>query len=309
MKIIFSLIQFFFLCILLVQQPFSQVQNSSPIIQLKVNKSLYLVSEPVWVELDVDLNGFIPDYGPVFIPFDNMDFIFINQRGDTIRYIGGIDGILGHKQFMKYYFLTYNLNDYYGDMDDFKMSQMAWAHKFIPDGYFLQVRINLSKKGEQVYYFSNKVYFIVTEPAGEEKLAREALLDIMSYRINAHFDLNMDWSDVGDTVYNHAIDFERKFKNSVYLDRVRYEVTVGVNENKDFIDSLEQYSLRMIKENPNNYYNQYYLMDIVYKHKEDTTAFLEIFDELKNTYKGTLLEKFINSTLDYMEFAKTIKYE
>lgn len=272
------------------------------VINIKSSKNLYLESEPIWIVVEVNIpNNLKLDNEPVIHPLGDLRFLLTNDIGDTLEPLRQTASFALFKDYRSHYYDLFHLQYYYGVKEDFPRSILAFRYKLITDGYHLKASIVFRVDNMEKYFYSNVIDFRVEKPTGPEFEARRKLLNLEDYATTP--------SSSFDGIFEKVTEFEDLYPNSVYLPKAQ-DLIVGFSFlDHHFSDTLHTYLLRRIKENPENYYNKSYLGSVLSFYSKHIMEPKDLLNGLRDSYKGTLLEKFIDNKLEEIEFEKSINHK
>lgn len=283
-------------------------------IKIKCSKAVYLESEPVWIEYDVNINK---DIEIIREPGEfgcNPRLKLIHENGDTVDYqIGCSDwAYLGNLPHPEHYFFTYDLLQIYDVFEDFPHSPLANKHKILPGKYRFKSVLYLvmsnkgyphDSEGEIKAYpiYSNEIQFEVINPEGEELSAQKNMISIFDNYTNKINNVENNLDKRFEWYYYKFNEFKNLYPNSVYLNKVEDEMIItGYFTNGIFRDTMYNYLISVIGENPSNYFNKDYLGLINIALKKQEKTFQDSMKPVSNTYCNTLLQKLIDNYIAEM---------
>lgn len=197
---------------------FSQENNIESVNGLKLiistDKSTYLEGEVIWEEFQLIVDKSIKlDYKPYFIPNDEIIEKLVNSKDEEMPQMGPTNTHIGRQ--IEYpdtidYFNSMNI----GTFENLPNSAhpFRWAIYLPADEYEFSAYVIVSMNGKKYVVKSQPVKFTVLKPEGNEILARQAYLEILSLIRNSSFDLY--------TISVKVDNFRALFENSIYLDQV-----------------------------------------------------------------------------------------
>ncbi len=283
----------------------SNCSYDSSVIKLKSSKDKYLESEPIWIEVEINIPEELKlDSSPVIYPNNDIKFYLNNDKGDTLKGFGGDVTTVLMKKYKNHYYSIFHLQYFFGVADDFPHSLLAYRYKLLPDNYYLKATLHLVINGKANFFNSDGIHFRVERPDGDEIEARKQLLEIEDYATS--YSSTISSIEKFNSLYEKVAVFENLYPGSVYLPKIQ-DLIVGFSSNSNFRDTMNIYLLRKIKENPDNYYNESNLGLIISIFPDDSNNSTEFLINLRESYKGTLLEKFIDNELEEIEFEKSIR--
>lgn len=273
------------------------------VIEIKPSKDRYLESEPIWIEIDVNIPKDIQiDREPIIYPTCDLNFILTKDNGDKLKYVGMSITTVFLKEHKEHYFALFDLLEFHGVDEDYAGSSAAGRRKLLPDNYSLQVILTLEINHISIYFYSDKIGFQIEKPAGSELEARTKLLEIEDFSLN----YKSNFSDEFSQMFKKVSEFKNMFPNSVYLDKAEREIVLSYYLDKDFKDTISNYLLNHFKEKPNNYFNYLHieLMGSLFKGTE--SSFIKTLEQLRESNKGSILEKIINNYIENVNFQKSL---
>ena len=276
---------------------FAQGNDQGPIDGLKfiisTDKSSYLEGEVVWEEfqLIVDKNIVKLDYKPYFAPNDEIIEKVVNSKNQEMPQRGPHYTHIGRQT--EYpdticYFSTMNI----GSHETLPNSLYLRSTYYLPaEEYEFSAYVIVVINGITHKIKSEPVKFTVLKPVGEEALARQAYLEILSLVAESRSDFK--------TRADKMDNFLRQYPNSIYLDQVlRFS---AVPYFKYYIKSLDEQILfleNIINAHPNFASNYERLISIIlyYERKNDLEGYNQFIDELKSKHKDSNI---LNNVLYY----------
>jgi hypothetical protein len=267
-------------------------------LNINLNKSVYMFSEPIWLELNLILdNKCNIYYQPELSVGNDVELLLSNQNGDTIDFIGGTTDYI---QRNKIYDTTYSI---YYLMSGFGKPEV-YFDKALPIGsYNLRAKIHIYSK-EVFDYYSNTVSFNIIEPTGYEKDAHQKWVELKLAKKNKA------------SVYKikELVDsFLVNYPGSVFEDKM-VENIIGSYSYIETIPLNEQDSLLMkiILKNPNSYSNYGFLnwFNHIYDNNSYNAKNLKILEKLESIKiqtGNTLLNKLCNVKIK--EIIASIQFE
>ena len=294
---------YLFIMLLILSSP--MIFSKPPVIDIKLSKNVYLESEPIWLEINVNIDKeIIVDKTPAIFPFcGDIKFVLLNEFDDTLKghYCVSGDGIYTEYSYhLDHYYLIYDILNLYEKIEDFPNSQLIMKYKLLPGNYRLLAIISLmiNKKFEK--YFSNKVLFKVEKPFGIETEAHKDLIDIEDFAVNGDSDKNVRFEGTCKKV-NY---YKEKYSNSVYLDKAEHEIISWGVFFSNFKDTVTSYIFKRLSENPENYYNFQYVRSLGYLYKNNDASLRDTLTQISESEKGTLLQKIIDNYFEEKEAMK-----
>ena len=286
-------------------------------LEIKLNKTEYYESEPIWLEIYLKISKDLhPQVGPdlTISRFLNLN-IYNKKTKVKVKPImdKGYWLMPDHTKLKisREYFNIIKVQSYYGEIQKFKNAGLL-LRNYIPEGeYSLSATTSYWENNEPNTIYSDTLNFIVKKPEGLVENDYSAYLEFITMRQSLLSDLDRSISthvrdsNLVDTIRKYTLKYENENKNSIYLEPI--QDLDEMFSNYYYLpndDSLINYDLRFIKTYPNNYFMFNALTDIYfrfdtrfYKDKK-ISDFFEIINDIKNKYKGTLLERFIHYKMD-----------
>lgn len=259
-------------------------QNIS--ISIKTSKSSYLESEPVWVEYFVQIvKGKINlDYKPELDPGADIKLILVNSKNDTLNYVGGRGFYLRTKNYPDTLWGIINLLHSFGNPEKFPHSSLGRKFYLPEDNYQLEVLLHYYVKGKEESIISDKVTFSIMKPSGEELEAHEKFLNM--YEL---FGNGCSY----DKIKLIVTEFDNQYKNSVYLDRMKYVLLTMSFIEPNFTTYAKQFLIDAINSNPNSYYNYNYIQTLK-EYVNQNTEFNNTLNILSVKSNNTITNKIID---------------
>ncbi len=256
--------------------------------EITLNKSVYLESEPVWLEAKLRFRS-----RPLFSSAPHLDILgdldvtIINETGDTVTEYGGIADYYSPVSSVDSIYYIENLLLFFGETE-FPYSQMVMKH-YLPEGRYklLASLRNSAELGEADYIPPMVLKFTVTPAQGEEKETRNALIGM--YKL-----LSSDHKTIAAVELLHSIEsFKREHPSSLYLGAVLnlYSSYLVTTSSVLSVDSLNKIVLQFIYSYPENYYNYGNLLCLTSRYDDKDEAD-ELLEKLTTQYHGSLLGKF-----------------
>ena len=283
---------------------FSQGNDQEPIDGLKfiisTDKSSYLEGEVVWEEfqLIVDKKIVKLDYKPYFAPNDEIIEKVVNSKNQEMPQRGPHYTHIGRQT--EYpdticYFSTMNI----GVLEKIPNSihSFRWAIYLPADEYEFSAYVSVVINGKTYKIKSEPVKFTVLKPEGDEALARQAYLEIISLTINSRSDFK--------TRADKVNDFLEKFPNSIYIDQVlRISLTPYFIYYKKTIDEKIAFYKEIIEKYPGFASNYERLTGIMtsFEENKDLDGYRNFIEELKSKHKD-------NSILNKVLYYHNIDFE
>jgi hypothetical protein len=278
---------------------FAQRNDQGPIDGLKfiisTDKSSYLEGEVVWEEfqLIVDKNIVKLDYKPYFAPNDEIIEKVVNSKNQEMPQRGPYYTHIGRQT--EYpdticYFSTMNI----GVLEKIPNSihSFRWAIYLPADEYEFSAYVIVVINGMTHKIKSEPVKFTVLKPVGEEALARQSYLEILSVRRNCD---DMDLKSISEKVDN----FISQYPNSIYIDQVfRTSDAPYFDYYKKNLDDMISITEERIKMYPNfaSNYERLKLLMQNFESKNDLNGFKQFISELKSEHKDNYI---LNKVLYY----------
>lgn len=264
---------------------------------ISTDKSTYLEGEVIWEEFQLIVDKSIKlDYKPYFIPNDEIIEKVVNSKDEEMPKMGPSITHIGRQT--EYpdtinYFSSMNI----GTFENLPNSAhpFRWAIYLPADEYEFSAYVIVSMNGEKYVVKSQPVKFTVLKPEGDEILARQAYLEILSLIRNSSFDLY--------TISVKVDNFRALYKNSIYLDQVlRFSDPPYFEYNKKTIDEVISITEEIIKIHPSfaSNFERFKLLMSNYASKNDLYGFKKFIEELKSQNKN-------NSTLNKVLYHLDIK--
>lgn len=275
MKIIISLF-----LIITANYLFSQTR-----FEIRSSKSEYIESEPLWIEFEIYFDTLKLDTGPFIHPDGGLDFTLTNiDSNKTIEKFWGkaLYALTNEPpKYCLYSFKVFNLLGYYNQFCPKVDGNLLYLLPYLPESnYELKASLGITVNGYGNSLYSNKIHFKIRKPEGTEIEEYDSLLGYyssFSNNLQDHYHL-----------YSKAEEFIQKFPNSVYTEKIQEHSSIN------FLNpyaSLEYYS-NLIKNNPENYYNQSYLDMVEYYLRDKKDELIKYLNGIIQDYKGTLLQRF-----------------
>ena len=285
-------------------QIFSQSPDSVSL-EIKSSKNVYLESEPVWVEVNVNIPDEMKlDRAPVVFPSCDLKFVLTNNINDTLNDLGIKVTSVELKEYKKHYYDIFNLLDYYGTKENFTGSSSGGYFKLDPDNYNLVAILILKFNNSINYYYSAVIHFNVEKPEGIDQEAQKKLFYIEQCCSN--YKLNL--KDKLDQIYTGIIEFKNSFQNSVYTDKVEKQIVTSYGLNNDFKDSIQSYLINKIIERPDNNFNYSYMKFLEYFYEDNNIIeYMTKLSEIRESSDSAVLRKLIDNFLEDLRFRKSIK--
>ena len=276
---------------------FAQGNDQEPIDGLKfiisTDKSSYLEGEVVWEEfqLIVDKNIVKLDYKPYFAPNDEIIEKVVNSKNQEMPQRGPHYTHIGRQ------------TEYPDTICSFSTMNIG-SHETLPNSLYLRSTYYLPAEEYEFSAYvivvingithkikSEPVKFTVLKPVGEEALARQAYLEILSLVAESRSDFK--------TRADKMDNFLKQYPNSIYLDQVLRFSTVPYF--KYYIKSLDEQILfleNIINAHPNFASNYERLISIIlyYERKNDLEGYKQFISELKSEHKDNYI---LNKVLYY----------
>jgi len=300
MKIIKTVSFIFFLVILNSPTIFPK----PPVIEIKLSKNVYLESEPIWTEINVNIDKEIKvDKTPAISAVcGDIKFVLRDEINDTIKgqectydYV-----YTGYSYHLGHYYWIGDVLSIYGKYEDFPNSQLIMRRKLLSGSYKLSAIIYLiiNKKAEK--YYSNEIQFRVEEPFGIEIEAHKQLIEIEDFAVNGDTDKSVRFKGMCKKVN----DFKGKYSYSAYLGKAENEIFSWGVFFSNFKDTITNYIFNRLSENPENYYNIRYVHSLGYLFKGDEVSLRDTLTQISKSSRGTLLQKIIDNFLEEKEALK-----
>ena len=281
---------------------FPQGTDQEPIDGLKfiisTDKSIYLEGEVVWQELllIIDKKVVKLDYAPHFGPGDVQEAVINSKNQGMPSWEWIYDSIGNSKEYpdTMRYFSTLNI----GLWEDVPNSRNTISIFYFPaDEYEFSAYVSVVINGKTYKIKSEPVKFTVLKPEGDEALARQAYLEIISLTINSRSDFK--------TRADKVNDFLEKFPNSIYIDQVlRISLTPYFIYYKKTIDEKIAFYKEIIEKYPGFASNYERLTGIMtsFEEKKDLKGYRNFIEELKSKHKD-------NSILNKVLYYHNIDFE
>ena len=282
---------------------FSQENGEETISGLKfiisTDKSTYLEGEIVWQELllIVDKSVVKLDYAPIFGPGGDVQESVINSQNQGMPSWEWVYDSFGNvKEYpdTMRYFGKLNI----GIWEDVPNSMNTISIFYLPaDEYEFSAYAKVVINGKTYKVKSEPVRFTVLKPEGEEALARQAYLEILSIRLSPEID--------DELIANKADIFIKKYPNSIYIDQVlRKSKMPYFIHYKKTIDERIAFYKEIIDKYPNFASNYERLTGIMtfFEKKKDLDGYKNFVNELKSKHKD-------NSILNKVLYYHNIDFE
>jgi hypothetical protein len=282
-----------------------EINHKPPIIEIKSSKEVYLESEPVWLEIEVNIDKEMElDKPPIITPLGDVEFILINSHVDTIKYFKGGYSQIGPNKYLEHYYRIYDILNIYGVKEDFPNSQLVGCYKLLPDKYTLKAILNLSIDGKVEKFNSNLIQFEVEIPRDSEEEEHKKMIEIKNYAVNGPKDFDSRF----DIIVQKVNEFKMMFPNSVYIDRIISLIfRHGHIISKDFQDTVSNYLKNRLEANPADYFNYTYVSHLWGISKNNSDLLINTLTQISESNKGTLLQKIIDNYLAEAEARKLFK--
>ncbi len=282
---------------------FSQENKEETINGLKfiisTDKSTYLEGEVVWQELllIVDKSVVKLDYAPIFGPGGDVQESLTNSKNQGMpnwewTYCAVFGNEKEYPDTMRY-FSTLN----FGIFEDVPNSMNTISIFYLPaDEYEFSAYAKVVINGKTYKVKAEPVKFTVLKPEGEEALARQAYLEIISLRINSN-----DFKSIADK----ADIFIKQYPNSIYIDQIlRISEPPYFMYYKKTIDERIAFYKEMIDKYPDFASNYERLTGIMtsFEKKKDVGGYRNFISELKSKHKD-------NSILNKVLYYHNIDFE
>jgi|GEM_PF-2358297 hypothetical protein len=281
---------------------FAQGNDQEHIAGLKMiistDKSVYLEGEIVWQELLLIIDKKIVklDYAPHFGPGDVQETVINSKNQGMPSWEWIYDSIGNSKEYpdTMRYFSTLNI----GLWEDVPNSRNTLSIFYFPaDEYEFSAFVSVVINGKIYKIKSEPVKFTVLKPEGDEALARQAYLEILSLTINSRSDFR--------TRADKVNDFLKKFPNSIYIDQVlRISRIPYFIYYKKTIDERIAFYKEIIEKYPGFASNYERLTGIMtsFEEKKDLKGYRNFIEELKSKHKD-------NSILNKVLYYHNIDFE
>lgn len=264
---------------------------------ISTDKSIYLEGEIVWQELLLIIDKKIVklDYAPHFGPGDVQEAVINSKNQGMPSWEWIYDSIGNSKEYpdTMRYFSTLNI----GLWEEVPNSRNTLSIFYFPaDEYEFSAYVSVVINGKTYKIKSEPVKFTVLKPEGDEALARQAYLEILSLRINSE-----DFKSIADK----ADIFLKQYPNSIYIDQVlRKSKLPYFSYYKESIDERILFYEDMINKYPDFASNYERLGSILvgFEEKKDLKGYRNFIEELKSKHKD-------NSILNKVLYYHNIDFE
>ena len=265
---------------------------------ISTDKSTYLEGEIVWQELllIIDKNIVKLDYAPHFGPGDVQESLTNSKNQGMPSWEWTYDAIGNTKEYpdTMRYFSTLNI----GIWEDVPNSRNTFTIFYLPaDEYEFSAYAKVAINGKTYKVKAEPVKFTVLKPEGEEALARQAYLEILSLRLSPEID--------DELIANKADIFIKQYPNSIYIDQVlRISRIPYFIYYKKTIDERIAFYKEIIDKYPNFASNYERLTGIMtsFEKKKDVDGYKNFINELKSKHKD-------NSILNKVLYYHNIDFE
>jgi len=290
----------FFTIIIFLSFTYSSLSNDNKdsIIIINSSKSEYLESEPIWIEVNVNIPT---DKKLDMAPSMGNWGILTNGKGDTLPYMSSFPFSVAIPDYRNHYYYVFPLQ-FYGVFEDSSSIFPDSHYKLLPDTYHFQMAVGLSINKKWEVHYSNIISFTVKAPESDEVEARKRLFEL----------IKMQYGCGGDTIqcnfiFHKILEFKNKYPDSRYLQRAEHFINLLMNDIPGLKDTLELYLFHNIELNPDSYYNNSNIHILAYIYKGSDKLFNKKLINLKKKINSTQFDKFVNEYIEEYEFKKQVE--
>lgn len=265
---------------------------------VSTDKSIYLEGEVIWEEilLIIDKSAVKLDYKPHFAPGNAIEDRVINSKNHSVP---------KHDIIYSYIGIVTDYPDtirYFEPMCVGKEEEVPNAMYFMcyylpAEEYELYASVNVSIGGKPYKVKSEPVKFTVLKPEGEEALARQTYLEMLSLFINS----NSDTRELAEKTHN----FLKQYPNSSYIDQMlRISEPSYLFYYSKTLDEKISFLSNIINKYPDFASNKERLGSIMvyFEEKKDVEGYKNFIKELKSKHKD-------NSILNKVLYYHNIDFE
>ncbi|MGB2698553.1 MAG: hypothetical protein WBD28_11950 [Candidatus Zixiibacteriota bacterium] len=256
-------------------------------LETDLSKEMYVVSEPIW--LDITLTNISQDtvrtFGPC-IPCGDTKLQIINEKGDTLPYVGVKADFAGSGHLMQsgeQIYNCHNILEYYGNREDLIRFRLR------PGEYSVQATYYGSKSG---IINSQKTNFEVKEPAGSEKEALTILKNGYSAQI----------SKESESAIENFETLIQKFPKSVYVETAYFYLAASYQIYKGDAEKCRNLKVETLEKFPDSGYSRGIIAFLV-RGKEPSQQKNFLLETTKK-HPHTRAAKFAQKILDKSEDEK-----